>query len=68
MSEEAWLEAFERDLVENEDQAYLKYTMDITSRDDLTDTVIAADPMILMNVDMTLFSHQRLDVFLRVPS
>lgn len=63
---EIWLEAFEADLIENEDEAYLKYTRELLGDVEIGASAIAADPLLLLKIDMHDLSHQRLEVFLRV--
>lgn len=63
---EPWLEAFEAGLIANEDDAYLKYTRELLEDKDISANAIAADPLLLLKIDLYDLNYQQLDVFLRV--
>lgn len=65
-NDETWLEQFEQELGDNENETFLNYSQQLLSRDDLTADIIAADPLVLMKADLKSFTTQKLEVALRV--
>jgi len=64
-SEEAWVEAFEDAVGQDEAAAYLQISRELMGRPDATEAEMAANPLILVDYVATV-SLPRLDILLRV--